>query len=270
VKSFARIPHAEDVRVLDVWAPVSSWAGLERFGQLFSLNVDESCLPDNDASPIGRLSSLRILRLHPDDDTRGLENLGALEGLEELTIFDVGSGKSLSRLDWIGGLRELKALHLINAVSPMVTVPMGVLRSKVHLEELVVTAVMPAEGAALFDEGFPRLQSLQMTSHDGFTSEAVRQRRSDVEVSSMPYFEGYGKPEITGDAESGFSVYVDLATPLGLESNHDAAVRAERRLRKADPELARRLMWDPEGDGVGVGAADPDDLRRFLDFVADL
>jgi hypothetical protein len=270
VKSFVRVPHAEDVRALDVWAPVGSWAGFERFGQLFSFSADESCLPDNDASPLARVSSLRVLLLSVDDDTRGLEALGALEDLEELTLYDVGSGKSLARLDWIGGLRGLKEAKFINPGSPMVTAPMSVLRGNVYLQRLVLTRVMPAEGAALFDEGFPSLRSLKITSRGDFTSEAVNDRRRDVEVSSVPYYEGDGKPEITGDVETGFWVHVDLATPLGFESNHDAAVRAERRLRKADPELAKRLRWDPEGDGVGVGAADPEDLRRFLDFVADL
>jgi hypothetical protein len=270
VKSFVRVPNAEDVGALDVWAPVGSWAGFEQFGQLFSFSADESCLPDNDASPLGRVSSLRILKLFVNDDTRGLDALEALEGLRDLTIFDVGSGKSLARLDWIGGLRDLKKLVFVNPSSPMVTVPMRVLRANAHLERLVLTRVMPSEGAALFDEGFPQLRSLEMTSQGEFTWDAVYERRRDIKVSSIPYREGDGKPAITGDAESGFSVYVDLATPLRLESNHDAAVRAERRLRKADPELAKRLRWDPEGGGVGVGAADPDDLQRFLDFVAYL
>jgi hypothetical protein len=235
------------------------------------LEVDPGCLPGNDAGPIGSLTSLNALTLMFESPPLGLDAVGALRGLKYLLLWDEGPVSTLpGDPKWLEGLKALENLTIVNNTGrgPVVTVSLGVLRSLPRLETLRLTRVIPREGPALFAAGFPVLRELRCTTTPDFDVEAILANRPNLVIDWREEIEGPIEPTILEDEDGRFSVYVDLCPVVdGAEGNHEATEVMQVRLAAADPELAARVGWDPEADGVAILAERREDLEQFLRFL---
>jgi hypothetical protein len=268
--SLARVRDAQQVDILALEAPVASWDGIERFEQLLGLEVDPGCLPDNDAGPIGSLTSLNALTLMFESLPAGLAGMGALRGLKHLQLWDEGRVSTLpTTFEWLEGLNALELLFIVNnADSGVVTPSLAVLTTLQRLETLHLSRVIPREGPALFATGFPALRKLSCTTTPDFGVEAILASRPDLILSWTGLVDAAIGSTILEDDDGRFSVYLDLCSAVdGAEGNHEATEVMQVRLAAAEPELAARLGWDPEADGVAVLAERREDLEQFLRFV---
>jgi hypothetical protein len=57
---------------------------------------------------------------------------------------------------------------------------------------------------------------------------------------------------------------------LGLATNYAAESLIKREVKKRDPGLAKRLVWDTEAGAVAVYADSEPDIRAVADIANDL
>jgi hypothetical protein len=98
--SLRAVPAEDQVDGLVVQAPLRSWDGLEQFGRLVGIEVDDPDFfpPDAGAGPISGCQGLAALTIDIDDETPGLSQLRELKQLRYLDITYHGtSGANLDQ-----------------------------------------------------------------------------------------------------------------------------------------------------------------------------
>ena len=237
-------------------SPVERLSGLESFG--FS-SPGEVVVPERWALP----ASLRRLSFFSEDESpRAVEQV-------------------LRAIDW-SRLSDLRSLDVIGDVDEPIRLDWGLLRSLPRLERLEArrgawhddSAPSPLEPP--FD-GLPRgLTWLRIDAWDpdaiGPALAAYLGRPADDPPVVYQRYPPQGRrpPWSLLEDDDGWQVYGSLherADSDEVETEYDAAELAEQRLRDADPDLAARLVFDPENAGTGIYAASRDDLRRALTIL---
>jgi hypothetical protein len=269
-ESLEAIPEQQQVLGLVVQAPLGSWAGLDRLTRLVGIAVDGPSFypPLEGVGPIGDHTSLRALSVDLDDQTRGVEALGALEELTSLRI--TYHGRTGANLDqsWLARLDRLEELHVLAPDGAFVEVPLAALSRLPALRSLELYGIHPVEGAAAFASGFDALEKLEFTTKDSAEAEAIWATRPTLEGQVHDYSDHEPvRPEIVADGPGSFLVFVALPAMLGLEDAEAAVDQVRALLDRERPPWGDDLVFLPETESASITASRPEHLEALLTWL---
>jgi hypothetical protein len=243
-----------------------------------------------DLSPLSGLPTVAGLDLlELDEDCEVPARLTLPTGLRRLLVGDRRPGKGpgvvphvLSAIEW-GSLGRLCALSVI-VEGAVVDADLGFLRHLSALESLWITGVRhsgrarsplvpPFDGLstalarAIFEADDPEVTREALRRH--LVDAAVTEPQVSVRQSVRDTVDRQWTPR--HDSSTGnWVAYGRLADAFELPSNkteHDALLQAQRRVRKADPQLLKRLDFDQEAGGTTIEASNRTDIERALQLL---
>lgn len=237
-----------------------------------------------DLTPIGAIPGLTGLGLSFSGDITVPKRWQLPDSLRELTVFSEGdppqpAQKILDAVDWTR-LTALESLTIIGDANEPIHLDWGLLRHLPNLTRLEAkrgawhTGTDPSPLEPPFDGLSRKLSWIRIDAWDPVTVRsalsAYLDRPTDADWGPAVY-QRYAPekrlpPWTPQGGEDGWGVYGSLhdTSPDDFETEYDASDHAEQRLRAADPELAERILFDPENAGTGINAASRADLERAL------
>lgn len=260
--------------------------------ELRSLDLREVQLVD--LSPLGDLKGVsRISLIDVGDDCVIPSELSLPRPLRRLAIINDAprlSGEPVRRLieaiDW-QGLDELMSLNLrvggIDQLNPVAT-DLGFLRHLPRIEWLDLHQGVWHQGPGPspleppFDGLSRHLTWLRLDAWDpeplkralhaylpaGAQVSVAQRHGPEPQAASWTIREPHGP----GDPWLTYGSFADLYDAgRDVPTEADGLRIARRQLREADPELLRRLDFDPESSGTGVAAGTREDLVEMLDIL---
>jgi hypothetical protein len=73
-----------------------------------------------------------------------------------------------------------------------------------------------------------------------------------------------------GEGLKQWSIFESLAPGLNLATNYAAEGLIKKEMKKTNPELAKRLVWDTEAGAVAVYADSESDIRAVAEILNNL
>jgi hypothetical protein len=250
---------------------IASLEGIERMANLDTLYLERLNAPE--LHLLETLAHLRILVIHELKGTVDYGRLGRLPALEYLSILvraDARREVSAADLSGLTRLRVLK-LHLLGATARL-DAPW--LTDLAELERLVLEGfVLADETLALALRKVPPLRALSFTPASRSQQTAAMNSEiasvvtdlSDLGIARLgTIFEHKGDDGLT------YSVGLDLAATLQLETNIEAEARLIDALRIHAPELLEELQFDTESSSIWLVCSRREALEAVLSLAADL
>jgi len=231
---------------------VKSLVGLETCQNLEELVLLN--LKMNDLTPLRELPQLAALQLRMAD-TVDLESVASLGKLRTFTI-------DSSLRDEPVRLQSLKPLARAAA-----------------LEEIVLLETLIEDGDLLPLADLKSLKKVRLASRIGADVDRFRAARPDIQIDYTPpdtRFDsvreqvGFVTIQQPGAGLVQWSIFQDLASHLRVSTNYAAESRVKREVRKRNPELARRLVWDTEAGALGCYANDEADIRAVAHILNEI
>jgi hypothetical protein len=233
---------------------VKSLAGLENFEQLEQLTLLN--LRMQDLSPLRELSRVTALTMRMPAGGVDLASVAAMPRLQSLVIDDAAVTDSE-----VLRVPTLKAMAKASA-----------------LEELTLFATVEDGDLSPLAE-LQRLRNLRLGPRIGADVGALRAARPDILIDYTPIDPKWEKlrervGQITiqrqGEGLEQWSIFESLAPGLRLATNYGAESLIKKEVKKRNPDLAKRLVWDTEAGGVAVFADAEPDIRAVADIMNDL
>jgi len=257
--------------------------------------LDLQDVRDCDLAPIEEVKALRRLGL-VDVSPLPIQCLRLPSSLESLMIINDERHAAhhvadlVEAIDWsrLTGLRDLQITAGDGWSAPVVLTDLGFLT---HLPELVTLRMEEGvahagPGASPLEPPFAglsrKLRWVRISAVDPEPLKAafeafIQPPGDDVDqpqgVSVYPRDSAPAEPAWTiraFESDDGFGVYGSLQQALGQgpdETEYEAAERAQSVLASAQPELAKRLDFDPEANGTGIYAASRKDLEAVIEIL---
>jgi hypothetical protein len=233
---------------------VKSLAGLESFEHLEQLTLLN--LRMEDLTPLRDLSRLTELTLRMPAGEVDVASVAALPQLRSLVIDDAALTDSESLR-----LPTLKRLATASA-----------------LEEITLFCAVEDGDLSPLAE-LSGLRRLRLGPRIGGDVEALRAARPDVRIDYAPIDpkwaklkERVGKITIQrpGEGLKQWSIFESLAPGLNLATNYAAEGLIKKEMKRTNPEIAKRLVWDTEAGAVAVYADSESDIRAVAEIINNL
>lgn len=253
-------------------AGVGSLKGIERMSALDTLYLERLRSPE--LAKLAQLPALRTLVLDRVEGQVDYAALGALTGLEylSLTLADVAAGQEVAAVE----LSRLKGLRVLKLMLPGERVLLRApwLTQLTQLEQLVLEGfVLRDNDLALLIAGEPPLQRVMFTPASATQRATVL--NSPIGPVSIDVADGGVAPLDTifehelGDRTE-YSLGLDLAESLQIETNVEAETRLIELLHARAPELLDALRFDTESSAVWLVSERRDVLEAARILAADV
>ena len=266
LRALAGLENLELVHLYMESARLSHLKAFRRWAKLTDLEIRERGLRSLEG--IEAFESLERLHLH----RTGVSELAPLAGHPALQELELGLGLPDRVRDWpplrLPALRRLR-IDLHDGAPPT----LAFLRGCTALEEvdLIGGGAHDRDPSPIAE--LPALKRLAFYGdYPAEAVEAVIAARPEATISWQPPhdwdaprdpLEPFALPDGT------WTIFGDVSNLLDAASNHDAERRIRSTVRKAEPELAKRLDYDSEGSAFAVTGSEAD-LRRVAEIIRGL
>jgi hypothetical protein len=165
-------------------------------------------------------------------------------------------------------LVDLRILVLTTELDQPVAIETDWIPDHPRLRELELLGLVPASGRVNDFARATQLEYLSFTPTRGSELNELRAALPQTQLQEL------GRPapaweilDLTGMAQGGYALRVDLAELWAAEGNHEAEYELRRELEALSPELAARLDYDTESGSVVVLAESRADLTQVLEIA---
>ena len=123
----------------------------------------------------------------------------------------------------------------------------------------------------------PRLEEAEFSGEFGDELEELRRQRPNLRLRVERPFRPPAPDLVIGAIEVNYleevgvwDIFQDLSGPLGVRSNHEADRLVRKTVRRLDPDLYKRLEFDPEADYSSISTPKEEDIRKVAEIINDL
>lgn len=240
------------------------------------------------------LAELRRLRWLDADPGKGLRHLAKLEELELLDL-DLQEGPALPNLKRFKTLRNLRFLRIdgrnlrsiegieaLRSLEALWLYRPGI-TTLAPLAELPALAHVRLDGPDKVEDfeplaALPALRRIHVELHSDARSHIawareLERRRPGAEVSwwepipEPPPDVLVGRIGIRRLPDGTWSIFQDVTDLLGVGTNHEAEDGISRAIRRDDPTLHARLIFDSEAGALGITSDDEAAIRAAAAFI---